>query len=191
MTPVSLAAARAMRSREVALGPFTMPDRIETERLVMTRPVPDDVDGTLLLYANPQTARFIGGPCDQAVAYERFATMLGHWVLRGFGFYTLTERDGPYLGICGIWFPEGWHEIEVAYALLPEARGKGFMTEAIGAVRAAAFAAGAPSLVSYIEPRNLPSQAVARRVGAQLDGHVMLPRVLTMVFRHPGPDGAP
>ncbi|MEM8551588.1 MAG: GNAT family N-acetyltransferase [Pseudomonadota bacterium] len=187
MTPVGLADERRRAARQTALGGFAMPERMETERLVLTRPAAGDEDEASTIMTDIGTARFIGGVCDRAEAFARFASGLGHWVLRGFGMYTLRDRAGRYLGFGGAWFPEGWHEIEIGYALLPSAQGHGYATEAVKAVRARAFGEGAPELVSYIDPRNLPSQAVARRVGAVHDGQVTLMGTPSLVFRHPQP----
>ena len=79
---------------------------------------------------------------------------------------------GEFVGLCGLLTQEvdGKMELEIGYHLLPGQWHKGFATEA--AVFCKAFArekALAPSVISLIDPDNLPSQRVAERNGLQLE----------------------
>ena len=79
---------------------------------------------------------------------------------------------GEFVGLCGLLTQEvdGEMELEIGYHLLPSQWHKGFATEA--AVFCKAFAcerALAPSVISLIDPDNLPSQRVAQRNGLQLE----------------------
>ena len=169
----------------IAAG-FTMPETLRTARLTLTRLSLRDRDGNQQMYCEEETARFIGGVTDPAGAYERLAMHAGHWVLRGCGSYALRlTGEDEYLGGAGIWFPHGWPELEIAYGLMPEARGKSYATEAVRAIRDAAWHAGAPSLVSYIDPRNVASQRVAKAAGAQAEATVCLSGKPCTVWRYP------
>ena len=60
--------------------------------------------------------------------------------------------------------------------LLPEVRGRGYATEAATAALDFAFETlGWDRVIHVIDPRNVASQAVARRLGSALIGEVTLP----------------
>jgi RimJ/RimL family protein N-acetyltransferase len=59
--------------------------------------------------------------------------------------------------------------VEVGYHLLPQARRRGYATEAARAVRDCAAASGIEHLVAIIRPDNQPSQGVARNLGMQIE----------------------
>lgn len=169
---IGLAASRHAAARAAADGAFRMPSRLTTERLSLTEVGAADIDDNQRLYGDAAVARFLGGVCDAAEAFRRLAVSIGQWRLLGFGHYALRTKDGRYLGFCGLWFPFGWPEIELGYGLARSAWGQGFASEAGRAVAAAAADAGVPSLVSYIDPRNRPSQRVARAVGAHCEATI-------------------
>ena len=163
---------------------------LETERLRLRLWRSADLDTYAAAYADEEVARFIGGRCDRAQAWRRMAAEVGHWTLRGYGFWALEEKaSGEVAGCCGLWFPEGWPELELGYWLLSRAQGKGYATEAGRRAREYAYEnLGATTLVSYIHPDNVPSQRVAERLGAHHEKTIELcdfgPH---HVYRHPGP----
>nr|WP_232372531.1 GNAT family N-acetyltransferase [Acuticoccus mangrovi] len=164
-----------------------MPERLYSARLVLERLGPEHFDLFASLWGDAETARFIGGQRDPAGAWTFLAIFAGQWALYGFGHYAIAERNGRYLGFAGLWFPVDWPEIEIGYGLLPDARGIGYAREAVQTVRDAAFVAGAPGLVSYIAPQNLPSQRVAQSVGAVHEATIALRGLPAMVMRHATP----
>lgn len=151
----------------------------------------DDFDTYASYMASPELAQHVGGACSRDTAWRRFAAMVGHWSLRGFGFYALEEQSsGIFVGCCGLWFPEGWPELEVGYWLMPEAQGKGYATEAASRVIEHAYLErGVASLVSYIDARNLASIKVAQRLGATQEPMIELSDCGPhLVYRHPRPE---
>jgi RimJ/RimL family protein N-acetyltransferase len=168
---------------------------LETARLVLRGWREGDFAPLAEFYASDEGARYVGGPLDAASTWRALAARVGHWHLRGFGIFAVDEKaTGRWLGWCGLWRPHEFPEIELAYALIASARGKGFVTEAAACVRDHAFAGmGLSTLVSYIAPDNAPSQAVARRLGGRRDGTFrFVHRELTAdVWRYQGPGGAP
>ena len=63
--------------------------------------------------------------------------------------------------------------------------GQGFATEAAGALRDwAVVVARLPTLVSYMAPDNLASQAVARRLGGALDANAVRSDADDLVYRY-------
>ena len=118
------------------------------------------------------------------------AASIGHWVLRGYGYWAVEEKDtGSFVGSAGLWYPEGWPEIELGYWLMPEMRGKGYATEAALAAHEVAFnTLHVESLVSYIHPENEPSKKLAERMGARAEATIeLLDYGPHIVYRHPRP----
>lgn len=167
-----------------------MKQELETERLKLRQWRNQDFDAFATYMATPHLAEFVGGVCSRDLAWRRFASIVGHWTLRGYGFFALEELErGAFVGCCGLWFPEGWPELEVGYWLMPEAQGKGYATEAARRVIAHAFDdLGTQTLVSYIDPRNGPSIKVAERLGARREAEIELSDAgKHLVFRHSCP----
>ncbi|MDT0186377.1 GNAT family N-acetyltransferase [Microbacterium sp. ARD31] len=88
-----------------------------------------------------------------------------------FGLWVVETHDGDFVGDCGLTVQdvEGTPHVEVGYHLLPDQRGHGYATEAARAVRDCASAHGVEHLVAIIRPDNAPSQAVARRLGMEVE----------------------
>jgi len=162
---------------------------LETSRLIMRAPSEADFDAEAEFFAS-DASRFVGGPLRPDETWRAMAMLLGHWVLRGFGFWAVEEKDtGAYLGRVGLWHPHSWPEPEVGWTLMSNATGKGYATEAALAARAYAYdVLGWDTAISLIAPDNLPSKAVAERLGAQFDYPYEHPAFGQMqVWRHPAP----
>lgn len=153
-------------ARAAALGRFVMPRVIETRRLTLAPLAVHDYGAFVRFWSDAASARHMGGATDGRGAWRRLTMLSGIWSLYGFGVYALRTRTGAFVGFGGLWFPHERDEIEILYAVMPEARGQGYAREAVAAVRSVAAAQGAPSLVSYIAVDNAPSLAVAEAVGA-------------------------
>jgi len=110
------------------------------------------------------------GPYTRDEAWDEFAITAGFWALHGFGFWTITRRaDGGVLGFAGLNMEVSNKEPELGYFLTARAEGRGYAGEAVAAARDWARGQALPSLVSYIDPANLRSVAVVRRLGARRD----------------------
>jgi RimJ/RimL family protein N-acetyltransferase len=110
---------------------------IETERLTLRGWDESDFPTIAALFADEDTMRFLGGVMDAPTAWRAVATQIGHWAMRGYGFFALEEKStGACIGWCGPWFPHGWPDKEIGWSLAPEARGKGYATEAAEAIAA-------------------------------------------------------
>ncbi len=145
----------------------------ESPRLLLRPIVQDDFESWARFYADPGS-KFYGGPLDRRDAWRKFVAYPGHWALRGYGPWALEEKaTGVFVGISGLWYPEGWVEPEITWALLTEHHGKGYATEAgLRSLRAAYEHFGWTTAISVVDINNRPSAAVATRMGATLDGNV-------------------
>jgi RimJ/RimL family protein N-acetyltransferase len=159
---------------------------LATERLVLRGWREEDFEPFAAFWADEESARHVGGVCDRNAAWRIFATFLGHWALRGYGFWALEEKaSGELAGYCGLWKPEGWPQEELGWSLLRHARGKGLVTEAALRVRRYAYEdLGLTTLISFVDPENAPSAAVAERLGARRDGQFELRGTMVDIWRH-------
>ena len=163
---------------------------LETDRLRLRAPEARDFAGFAAFYASDR-ARFVGGPLSRGDAWRGFAAMFGHWALRGFGLWMVERRaDGALVGRVGLLFPERWPAPELAWTLFEGREGRGYATEAARAARAHAYGTlGWDGLISLVDPRNAPSEAVARRLGAAPEADWTHPEDgwSARLWRHPAP----
>jgi RimJ/RimL family protein N-acetyltransferase len=149
---------------------------VETERLVLRGFTPADVDPFSTIVADPEVVRYIddGDPIDYEQCWRGIALFIGHWTLRGYGWWAVEERaTGMFLGRIGLYCPEGWPGIEVGWLLRREAWGRGLATEGARAALQFAFdVVGVEHIISLIDPRNERSISVARKIGEQYEGIV-------------------
>lgn len=158
-----------------------------TERLCLRLPQARDFDAYADYYAEDRS-RFTGGPLDRPTAWRAYAAQIGHWHLRGYGLWTLTERDADTpIGHVGFWNPEGWPEREIGWVLYPGQEGRGLACEAAMAARDYAYRTlGWGALISVIAPGNDRSIALARRMGAGFEREWLSPSGKpALIFRHP------
>ncbi|MCY7301747.1 MAG: GNAT family N-acetyltransferase [Thermoleophilia bacterium] len=175
--------------------------RLETERLGLRPPVPDDADAVAELLADPEVMRFIGGRVvprdDVPQVIERW---LARWAANRMGPFMLERLDdGLLVGRCGIlvWDPRDWRQStladagefaqpELGWALARTHWGRGYATEAARAVgNWARTDRRVGSLVSIIAPENIASSRVAERLGARPGETVHLPDAGdAVVWRH-------
>jgi len=144
--------------------------QLETERLILREHREDDIAAEIAFYAT-DASQFVGGPKSPEDTWRYISMMMGHWALRGFGFWALEDKDtGTYQGRVGLWYPHGWREREIGWILMPSATGKGYATEAAQAARAHAYdVLGWETAISQIAVTNHASKAVAKRLGAVME----------------------
>src|SRR5207302_1942096 len=98
----------------------------------------------------------------------RFDAMLSRANELPFAKQPVVERmSGAVVGYVGVdvFSFEGQPRLEFGWRLIPEARGRGYATEATKAVLAVATESFEGELLAMIVPANLASQNVARKVG--------------------------
>lgn len=150
---------------------------LETARLILRPPWPEDFDAWAAYQADPLVTRFVGGVQARSAAWRGFCSMAGAWALYGFGMFSVIEKStGRCIGRLGAWQPEGWPGTEVGWGLMLEAQGKGYAVEGAIAAMDWVFAhLGWEDVIHCIDPENLPSQKVARALGANKRGPGCLP----------------
>lgn len=127
-------------------------------------------------------SRFVDLFCDEdfmafgkllnpAEAEQRFDHMLKVCQMIPFGKQPIVERhSGQIIGYAGADYIDfdGRAWLEWGYRLVPQARGRGYATEASEALLAAARRTEVSDLLAIIDPHNLPSQRVCFKLGFNL-----------------------
>jgi RimJ/RimL family protein N-acetyltransferase len=134
------------------------------------------------MMADADHVRFIGGVQTRSAAWRMWATIAGSWSLLGFGLFSVIERGtGKWVGRIGPWVPEGWPGNEVGWGLTRAATGKGFGMEAAAAALDWTFdTLGWTEVMHIIAPDNLPSAALAARLGSRNMGPTKMPPPLDL-----------
>ncbi len=168
---------------------------LETDRLTLRAPKMADWD-RWWAFTQDDRSRFIRGeePMELGKAWRAFAHVTGMWALRGYGsFIFCLKGTDDALGMTGPWHPMEWPERELGWTVWSaDAEGKGYAFEAAARARDFAFRdLGWDTAVSYIDPKNARSIALAERLGARLDPDAPAPFAdeKTLVYRHPRPEG--
>jgi RimJ/RimL family protein N-acetyltransferase len=153
------------------------PPVIETARLMLRPPVQGDFAGWAALMADGEASRFIGGPQPLSIAWRGMATVAGSWALKGFGLFSVIEREtGRWIGRIGPWQPEMWPGPEIGYALIRDAWGKGYAYEGVSAaIDWTLEHLGWAEFIHIIDPRNLASIGLAQKLGSTCRGQGSLP----------------
>ncbi|MFD0859716.1 GNAT family N-acetyltransferase [Roseovarius aquimarinus] len=165
--------------------------RLETERLILRAPCERDIEPTIAFLLDEARSHGFGSEPDRGSAWRWFAMNLGHWALRGFGYFIIEDKaSGQPCGLTGIWAPEGWPEPELGYVVFDGFEGRGIAHEAALRAREWAYVdLGLTSLGSHIVPGNTRSIALAERMGARYERTYMNPHMgEDMIYRHPSPE---
>jgi RimJ/RimL family protein N-acetyltransferase len=145
--------------------------RIETERLILREIDPKrDFENWAKTMADERTVRYLDGRVlDRARAWRNMAAIIGHWEIRGYGFFSVEEKaTGEWVGRVGPWYPEGWPEPEIGWTIMREHWGKGYATEAARASMEFAFKElGWEKVIHVILKGNERSIAVAEKLGSK------------------------
>ncbi len=136
----------------------------------------DDFEAFAAIVADPEVVEFLddGEPIDREACWRGMAIFLGHWHLRGYGWWAVEDRrSGEFLGRIGLYNPEGWPGIEIGWLLRRDVWGSGLATEGAAAALDFAFdVVGADHVISIIDARNVRSIRVAEKLGERYETNV-------------------
>ena len=148
---------------------------LETERLLLRRLLPGDLDDLFALYRDPEIRRYFP---EGTLTYEETREEL-EWFLNGhpehseLGLWaTIHKETDRFVGRCGLlpWTIDQRPEVEVAYLLAKQYWGQGLGTEAAqGIVDYAVEKLNLSRLICMITPGNQASANVARKIGMTLE----------------------
>jgi RimJ/RimL family protein N-acetyltransferase len=162
---------------------------IRTARLTLRPHRLDDFPAFAAFFAS-DAARHVGGPIDERRTWYGFGADVGSWDLLGFGAWAVDETEsGAFVGQVALSKPPFFPEAEIGWIVFPEHQRRGFGYEAAAAARDFAFGPlGWETGVSYVDPDNAASVALARKLGAVEDPDAARWDPIDLVFRHPAPE---
>lgn len=151
------------------------PPHLETERLILRRPVPGDAPAIQRLAGDWEVARYtarIPHPYPEGAAERWIATLADE---DDMVFAVERRDDGAFLGCCGI-MVEADGAAEVGYWIGRPFWGRGYATEALGAVVGMAFdRLGVDRVRASAMPANRASIRVQEKVGFAFVGEAEEP----------------
>lgn len=163
---------------------FGAADRIETERLVLRRPVPDDAHAIFDRYASdPEVTRYLAWP--RHISVEDAEVFLGYsnseWRQWGCGPYLVHSReDGRLLGSTGLAF-ESRYVASTGYVLARDAWGRGYATELLRTMIDVARGMGLRRVYAICHVDHLASARVMEKGGLTREGvlqkHTIFPNL--------------
>lgn len=139
-----------------------------TARLEIRPPVEADRTSFVRLFCDEEFMVFSDGVLDYEAANRRFDQMLARANELAFAKQPVIERaTDQIIGYSGVdrFELEGQSRLEYGYRLVPEARGRGYATEAARALLSAAASTYTGEILAIIDPTNHASQNVARKLG--------------------------
>ena len=169
------------------------PERLETARLVLTRPVAADLPDLAALFGDPRVG-WMGGEATR-VMFDRWVahwtrSLWGMWVARDARTGELAGRGGPELSLNA-----GEPCVELGWVVAPQRWSEGLGTEigraSIDMVR---DVLGVGEVVAKTLPDNHASRRVMEKLGLRFErelDHRGLPHVLYRGSTTPGPAAAP
>lgn len=155
-------------SHGLAEPPPFAPVRLETERLVLARPVPADVGDVERLLGDPRVGDWLGGTLDRPQSADSLNRWSAHWRAHGFGLWVARDHNGVLVGRGGLLATvvDGAGAIEVGWAISPDRWGQGLATElGAAAIVVAERDLGLRELVSFTLPDNVASRRVMEKLG--------------------------
>lgn len=163
---------------------------LETERLLLRLPDERDFEPLADMYADPEVMTYLGGPVAKDITWRTLATFIGHWCLRGYGLFTVVEKQtGDFVGRVGLINPAGWPALEIGWAIRRHYWGVGMATESARAVISHEIPRLRPTrLISLVDERNTASSSVANKLGAIVCGKTEFMGSPTSIFAYSLPD---
>lgn len=150
---------------------MSVPETLETERLLLRRWAAADADDFAAMNADPAVLEHIGPPLTREQSDAYLARIRRQFDDVGYGLWAVeVRRTGQLVGFTGLAIlghaAPTTTAVEVGWRLVRDAWGQGYATEAATAAVGLAFGPLAmDELVSITTPDNLRSQAVMRRLG--------------------------
>jgi RimJ/RimL family protein N-acetyltransferase len=136
---------------------------LQTERLLLRRPAPADLEALFTILSDPPTMRYWSTPphADREVTRG----WLERTIAGGHDEVVVT-LGGEVIGNAGF-----WRDPEVGFVLAPGHTGRGYAFEAVHALLVRAFEVrGLPVVTADVDPRNAASLRLLARLGFEETG---------------------
>jgi RimJ/RimL family protein N-acetyltransferase len=150
---------------------------LETARLILRPQQPEDFAPWAAFMADEPSTRYLGGVQAESQAWRGFMSVAGAWAMSGYSMFSVIEKEsGRWVGRLGPWQPAGWPGTEVGWGVIRDCWGRGYATEGAAAAIDWAFdTLGWTEVIHCIDPDNVASQNVAKRLGSALRGRGRMP----------------
>jgi RimJ/RimL family protein N-acetyltransferase len=149
------------------------PERVETERLVLRRPRPEDADAVFARYASdPEVTRLLSFARHTTLADTRrfLESSDAEWTRWPAGPLLIELRgSGALVGSTGLAF-ETPQRAATGYLLARDAWGRGYASEALRQVVELARGCGVLRLYALCHPEHRPSYRVLEKCGFEREG---------------------
>ncbi len=160
---------------------------LETRRLVLREFVDGDVDALELVLGDPVAMVHYPAPFSREDVGKWIGWSLRSYREHGVGLWAMELKEtGQLIGDCGLtWQRVGYspeRQLEIGWHVRRDLWNTGYATEAGVACRDHARDLGHRHLISIIAPANVPSQAVARKIGMVLERDDQLDGSLRLIY---------
>lgn len=148
--------------------------QLQTQRLILSKLQPEDWQLFKRVHQDNLSMRWIGEIPDEEDLRQRFNGRLAPWQVTSFHMLCLVVRlraSNEAIGLFGStaeWQP--WRQAEVGYMLLSEHCGRGYGSEALGALCEFLFCSGFHKLKALVVEGNWPSRRVLEKNDFMLEG---------------------
>jgi RimJ/RimL family protein N-acetyltransferase len=161
--------------------PYELPNPLRTARLVLRHMTDADVDDMHAYQSLPDVARYVPyDPRSREEVAAKVAQFAQARTLAGEGDYwqlAIERAEAPGRVIGDLYFSiksVTSAAAEIGWAMHPDHYGRGYMTEAAGAVLEVAFGElGLHRVWAQLDPRNEASAALCRRLGMRLEAQFL------------------
>ncbi|MEQ8305913.1 MAG: GNAT family N-acetyltransferase [Hoeflea sp.] len=158
---------------------------LDTQRLALRPQSPDDFEAYAAFLASDRSAG-MGGPFDRRAAWGMFCHDHACWSFFGHGALMIElKATKECIGQVGINHGPLFPEKELGWLLYGGHEGKGYASEAAAGMLDWAWRTRKlKTVVSYVDPDNLQSHAVAKRIGGRVDPAAPRMDPEDIVYRH-------
>lgn len=144
----------------------------KTKRLILREFTSDDLDALHKVLGDPEISRFYPYDFDRSRTSNWIARNITRYQTLGFGLWAvILKESGELIGDCGLTLQpiHGKMLPEIGYHIRRDMQRRGYAIEAAKATLEYAFRAfDYPAVYCYMKYDNLPSAAVASRLGMSL-----------------------
>ena len=144
---------------------------IETERLLLRKFRPDDLDELAKLFSDPDVMRYVGNgqPIDRDESERALKSIIRHWESQGFGRWAVVNKQTrEFIGFGGL--RSLFDTPEVVYHFSKANWGKGLATELARATLRFGFEdRGLDRIVAVAKPENSASIHVMQKLGMRFE----------------------
>ncbi len=161
---------------------------LETQRLRLRQMVPSDIEALAQIFSDPEAMKHYPAAFTRNEVMVWIERQLRNYAEPGYGLWARELKEtGDVIGDCGLtWQRVGYspeRQLENRMACPADLWNRGLATEAASACRDyARDVLGQKHLIAIITAANLPSQAVARKLGMAMEREDLLDSRRRLIF---------